>query len=167
MTSHKMTDSREYRIWRKLKQAFINPNDPAYKSNKIKGISICQEWLDDFRLFLRDMKNVPEDCNAINLLTNKKVYCKENCYWIFRARGKRKDYDHKNAIPKKTPRSQLRMSKNLCLTLDKHQFEFIERQASQKSLSEGKHIHPNDLIRQALNKVFPYTSALDICEEEK
>jgi hypothetical protein len=47
--------TREYMSWSSAKQRTTNPNTSNWARYGGRGISMCQEWLDSFEAFLRDM----------------------------------------------------------------------------------------------------------------
>lgn len=48
--SHRMTNSRPYRVWRSMLQRCNNPKNPNYHNYGGRGIKVCQEW-QKFELF--------------------------------------------------------------------------------------------------------------------
>src|SRR2546429_188338 len=52
-------NSREYRAWTRMKQRCYNPKTTRYESWGGRGISVCEQWRDDFQQFLKDMGRCP------------------------------------------------------------------------------------------------------------
>jgi hypothetical protein len=50
-TSHGMRASRLYRVWAGIKNRCLNKNDPLFQEYGARGITICDEWRDDFYVF--------------------------------------------------------------------------------------------------------------------
>lgn len=48
---HKMGQTRIYRIWSGMKQRCYYPKAIGYKNYGGRGITVCQEWKDDFMSF--------------------------------------------------------------------------------------------------------------------
>lgn len=48
---HGNAGSRLYRVWGGMKKRCYNPNDSAYQYYGARGISICDDWLNDFSQF--------------------------------------------------------------------------------------------------------------------
>lgn len=48
---HGMSNSRLYHIWEAMKSRCSNPGLPSYPEYGGRGIRVCPEWLEDFRVF--------------------------------------------------------------------------------------------------------------------
>lgn len=80
--THGLTKTRIYRIWVKMKERCENPNDPKYYRYGKRGISVCDEWRNNFKAFYDwAMKNGYAENLSINRQNNDGNYCPDNCEW--------------------------------------------------------------------------------------
>lgn len=164
MTTHNKCSTKEYKAWRRMKGCCYNPNVAYYSRYGGQGIVVCEEWKNDFSKFYEDMGPMPDLCNGIELIDSTKEFCKINCRWVKKNKGR-------HALPdtsKKTKRSnrKKRKSHTLCVSIDHDQYEFIKSQSLYKSVELGKIITVNDMIRECLNKSYPTPGQLDMFGSE-
>lgn len=50
-STHGLSGTRIYGVYKGIKRRCFNENDPSYKNYGGRGITICEEWLNDFRVF--------------------------------------------------------------------------------------------------------------------
>lgn len=77
---HGMCGTREYSTWNSMITRCTNPNNKDYPNYGGRGITVCQEWLDSFEVFYRDMGDIPEGM-SLDRVDNNKGYYKDNCKW--------------------------------------------------------------------------------------
>ena len=102
-------------IFRGMKRRCYNPNNKAYQYYGAKGITICQEWLDDPTLFYQwsiengyydqDSNTCRSDLLSIDRIDPNGNYTPDNCQWVTVAENSGKDKGiyitvNKNAIHK-------------------------------------------------------------------
>lgn len=72
---------REYSSWCHMKSRCKNPDNKDYPDYGARGIDVCDEWLESFDSFIRDMGVKPSINHSIDRIDNEKGYCKDNCRW--------------------------------------------------------------------------------------
>lgn len=81
--SHDKSNTRLYKIYSKMKSRCNNPNISNYNRYGGRGISVCQEWLDDFMAFYEwSIKNGYSDDLSIDRINNDGNYEPCNCRWV-------------------------------------------------------------------------------------
>lgn len=84
---HKMTDTRLYLVWKGMKARCYIKSHNHYEQYGGRGITVCDEWKDDFKAFYDWAIQHGYDENALRnecMLERKDVngnYCPENCCW--------------------------------------------------------------------------------------
>lgn len=82
-TSHDGTHTLLYSKWSGIKRRCFNPNDSHYKNYGALGITICDEWKDDFGKFQEwAYANGYDDSLTIERKDVDKDYDPSNCIWI-------------------------------------------------------------------------------------
>lgn len=81
MTSHRMSNSKEYKTWLRMKSLCDNPVMSSYPIFGGKGITYCPEWK-NFINFYNDMGAMPEYCTGIELINLNADFSKHNCKWV-------------------------------------------------------------------------------------
>lgn len=93
-TTHGMTNSSEYNIWKGICKRCRLKSDPAYYKYGGRGIDVCDRWFDSFQNFYADMGPRPKGM-SIDRIDNDKGYSLDNCRWAtYTAQSRNKRSNH-------------------------------------------------------------------------
>ncbi|AUR82095.1 hypothetical protein NVP1021C_32 [Vibrio phage 1.021.C._10N.222.51.F9] len=92
---HGLRYTPEYSLWLNMKSRCYNPKNHTYKYYGGRGITVCDQWVDDFKQFYDDMCPRPGDDYQIDRRDNDKGYSPENCQWVKRINNVRNRKDSK------------------------------------------------------------------------
>lgn len=77
---HGQSKSRLYGVWRTMKSRCFNPNNKKYKNYGGRGITVYDEWANDFQAFsIWAMANGYQEGLSIDRIDNDRGYYPDNC----------------------------------------------------------------------------------------
>ena len=97
--THGLWSTKLYRIWASIKDRTLNPKNKHYLDYGGRGITICDDWKNDFKSFYDwAMSNGYEEDKGLSIdrIDNDGNYCPENCRWTTQTIQTRNQRIYKN-----------------------------------------------------------------------
>ena len=79
--THGMATTPLYKVWSSIKRRCRVPDDPHYAEYGGRGITVCDEWADDFAAFARAVGKRPSVRHSLDRVDNDRGYEPGNVRW--------------------------------------------------------------------------------------
>lgn len=74
-------DSPEFRVWLGIRQRCLNPRHSGYYKYGARGITIAEEWREDFAAFFAHVGRKPSNTHQLDRVDNTRGYAPGNVRW--------------------------------------------------------------------------------------
>lgn len=89
--------TKEYRTWKGIKTRCLNPNVKGFEHWGGRGITVADEWLEDFPAFLAHVGPAPSPTHSVDRIDNERGYEPGNVRWATAAEQARNTRRYKAA----------------------------------------------------------------------
>lgn len=83
-SKHGQCTTKLYKVWQQIKRRCLAKSDAAYKYYGNRGITICEEWKDNFETFRDHVSKLPhfgEEGYTLDRIDNNRDYKPDNVRW--------------------------------------------------------------------------------------
>ena len=96
VSSHKMSDTKEYQSWKSMKGRCNRKTDKSYNRYGGRGIKVCDEWINSFEKFYKDVGSPPSKNHTLGRIDNNGNYEYGNVRWETRSEQNRNKVNNVN-----------------------------------------------------------------------
>lgn len=132
---HGLRHSSEYYSWSAMRSRCSNPKNIRYKNYGGRGIKVCDEWLNDFVQYYKDMGPKPSPKHSIDRINNDGDYEPRNCRWATRNEQQRNTGQNVWLTYKGETKTQSEWSKELGMTRTTIRVKLKKGQSAEEILS--------------------------------
>lgn len=153
-------EDRLYHLWNAMKQRCYSPGNPSYKYYSAKGITVCDEWLNDFYAFRQwaidngyDYSKTRKE-QSLDRIDNQKGYSPDNCRFVSHSENCKNtdrnvwlthngltlvitDWSRRLNIPVETIRGRMELTTDTKIILGKE--SIVRSNTGEKGISLNKH----------------------------
>ena len=159
LKTHELCKSKLYGVWTSIKSRTLNPKYKYYLDYGGRGITICEEWKNNFKSFYDwAMSNGYEENRGLSIdrIDNDGNYCPENCRWTTQTIQTRNQRIPKNNTSgyKGVYLNKRRGKYQTCISVNKKQIYLgLYPTAVEAGIAYNNYIIENNLEGFILNKI--------------